>query len=85
MQWGRFFRDRFNLLYITLLFLLLLYLWVFKAADIRDFVVASFGALLTVLQSSLKTGATIPPLIQADNIEHASTEKGDIIGQPSAD
>jgi len=88
MEWGRFFRDRFDLFFVTSIFFTLILLWMRTGdADIKTFAITSFGAVLGTINAYVKKGTSTniqTDSIKAENIETANTQEGDIITTPSA-
>lgn len=80
MQWGRFFRDRFDLIFVTCGFMTMFIFWVHFdfSPKIETYVAGLFGALLATVNASLKRSS-------GGNIDTASTVSGDIINKPDGE
>lgn len=75
----QFIREKFDVILMTTVFVVMFSFWVYLGfpGEMRDFVVGVFSGFLTAL------GLRPRPATQnfnADTIERASTESGDIVG-----
>ena len=88
-----FFREKFDIILVTTALVIVGITWIQLDFEVKlePYVFALFGSWLTVLglrprpnvTNTDTTNVTNTDHITADNIESATTEQGDIIGQPA--
>lgn len=83
----QFLKDKFEFIVVTIVLSILLLVWVQSGynPEVKELLIAVFGAWLAVLRIVQKPSTVTANTVNADgitaeNIESASTESGDIIG-----
>lgn len=78
---NQFLRDKFEVLLVSVVFALVFFLWnqTDFRTDVKEFLVAIFGAWLALLRVVQKPGSVTAQNVSADTIETANTQEGDIV------
>lgn len=78
----QFFKDKFEFLVVTVVLSIVMTVWVASnyRPDVKEFLIAVFGAWLAVLRIVQKPNITTDTL-NTGSLDSANTEQGDIISE----
>lgn len=77
----QFFKDKFELMVVTIVFMVVFIVWINSdyRGDVKEFLIAVFGAWLTLMRIVQRPSNIQADTITADSIDTAKTGTGDII------
>lgn len=77
----QFLKDKFEVILVSIVFMVVFVLWVQSdyRPDVKEFLIAIFGAWLALLRVVQRPSNVQAQTINADGIESASTQSGDIV------